>query len=113
MGKGSEACGPTTCAEAILSMGQRLKSSGRWVRAAAIVGEFRRGCGASTEKLRQVAEAMMEEMNKGLASEGGRKLKMIISHVDTLPTGLISKRLMHENQKAWAPFVDSNLPNKS
>ncbi|KAJ8644891.1 hypothetical protein MRB53_006639 [Persea americana] len=87
MGKGSEACGPTTCAEAILSMGQRLKSSGRWVRAAAIVGEFRRGCGASTEKLRQVAEAMMEEMNKGLASEGGRKLKMIISHVDTLPTG--------------------------
>ncbi|QCD93503.1 hexokinase [Vigna unguiculata] len=37
--------------------------------------------------LRQVADAMDVEMHAGLASEGGSKLKMLITFVDNLPSG--------------------------
>jgi hexokinase len=39
--------------------------------------------------LKQVADAMGVEMHAGLASEGGSKLKMLISYVDNLPSGYI------------------------
>ncbi|MFS7902192.1 putative hexokinase [Helianthus anomalus] len=34
-----------------------------------------------------IADAMTVEMHVGLASEGGSKLKMLISYVYNLPTG--------------------------
>lgn len=90
MGKLSEACARTACADAMLVVRRQLQSSGRWARAAAIVGEFRKSCATPTRKLWEVAEAMTAEMNAGLASEGGSKVKMIISYVDNLPTGSVN-----------------------
>lgn len=72
---------------AALVVRQRMKSSGRWARAIALVKEFEEKCGTPEGKLEQIADAMTVEMHAGLASEGGSKLKMLISYVDNLPTG--------------------------
>lgn len=69
---------------------QRKGSSGKWGMAEDIVKRFGEECGTPIEKLKKVAEAMVFEMNKGLASEGGSKLKMLISFVDNLPSGFFS-----------------------
>ncbi|XP_073302543.1 hexokinase-1-like [Primulina huaijiensis] len=74
-------------AVAALVVRQRMKSSGRWVRAMDIVKEFEEKCGTPEVKLKQVAGAMTVEMHAGLASEGESKLKMLISYVDNLPNG--------------------------
>ncbi|ONK69794.1 uncharacterized protein A4U43_C05F26810 [Asparagus officinalis] len=62
-------------------------TAGRWARAAAILKELEEKCATPIGKLRHVADAMTVEMHAGLASEGGSKLKMLISYVDNLPTG--------------------------
>ncbi|KAM5547555.1 hypothetical protein ABKV19_001843 [Rosa sericea] len=80
-------CAAVTCAAAALLVRRRLKSSRRWARAMAILKEFEDKCDTPIGKLRQVADAMTVEMHAGLASEGGSKLKMLISYVDNLPTG--------------------------
>lgn len=72
---------------AALVVRQRMRSSGRWARVMAIVKEFEEKCGTPEVKLKQIADAMTVEMHAGLASEGGSKLKMLISYVDNLPTG--------------------------
>lgn len=64
-----------------------MQSSGKWARAMAILKDFEDKCGTPIGKLRQIADAMTVEMHAGLASEGGSKLKMLISFVDNLPTG--------------------------
>ncbi|KAL2500934.1 Hexokinase-2 [Forsythia ovata] len=80
-------CTAAVCAAAVLLMRHRMKSSGRWAKAEAILRELEEKCGTSTDKLRQVADAMTVEMHAGLASDGGSKLKMLISYVDKLPSG--------------------------
>uniref|UniRef100_A0A5B7AG93 Phosphotransferase n=1 Tax=Davidia involucrata TaxID=16924 RepID=A0A5B7AG93_DAVIN len=80
-------CAATVCAAAALIVRHRMRSSGRWARAMAILKEFEEKCGTPAAKLKQVADAMTVEMRAGLASEGGSKLKMLISYVDNLPTG--------------------------
>ena len=82
-------CAAAVCAAAAVVVRQRMKNSRKWARAMAIVKEFDDKCGAPLGKLRQVADAMTVEMHAGLASEGGSKLKMIISYVDNLPTGSV------------------------
>ncbi|CAA0814685.1 Hexokinase-1 [Striga hermonthica] len=72
---------------AVLLVRRRMRGSGRWARAMAIVDEFEEKCGVPLGRLGQVAEAMTVEMHAGLVSEGGSKLKMLISHVENLPTG--------------------------
>ncbi|KAI4377082.1 hypothetical protein MLD38_014768 [Melastoma candidum] len=66
---------------------REMKISGRWAKAMGIVKEFEEKCATPIGKLRQVADAMSIEMHAGLASEGGSKLKMLISYVDNLPSG--------------------------
>ncbi|KAG9449807.1 hypothetical protein H6P81_009772 [Aristolochia fimbriata] len=80
-------CAATACAVAALIVRHRMRNSGRWARAMAILKEFEEKCATPISKLRQVADAMTVEMHAGLASEGGSKLKMLISYVDNLPTG--------------------------
>ncbi|KDO66582.1 hypothetical protein CISIN_1g010895mg [Citrus sinensis] len=80
-------CAAAVCAAAALVVRRRMKSTGRWARAVAILKEMEEKCGTPIGKLRQVADAMTVEMHAGLASEGGSKLKMLISYVDNLPTG--------------------------
>lgn len=80
-------CAATVCAAAVLVVRHRMKNSGRWVTATAILKDFEERCATPIGKLKQVADAMTVEMHAGLASEGGSKLKMLISYVDNLPTG--------------------------
>lgn len=80
-------CAAAACAVAALVVRHRMKSSGQWARARAILKDLEDTCGTPISKLRQVADAMTVEMHAGLASEGGSKLKMLISYVDNLPTG--------------------------
>lgn len=75
------------CAVAALVLRHRMKKSRKWSQAMGIVRDFREKCATPNGKLRQLADAMTVEMHAGLASEGGSKLKMLISYVDNLPTG--------------------------
>nr|GLL17800.1 hexokinase-1 [Ipomoea trifida] len=64
-----------------------MRKSSKWARCVSILREFEEKCGTPDAKLKQLADAMVVEMHAGLASEGGSKLKMLISYVDNLPTG--------------------------
>ncbi|KAF2301128.1 hypothetical protein GH714_020280 [Hevea brasiliensis] len=66
---------------------RKMRKDGKWARAIEIVKEMEEKCATPIGKLKQVADAMLVEMHAGLASEGGSKLKMLISYVDNLPTG--------------------------
>lgn len=77
----------TVCAIAALIVRHRMRSAARWAKASAILKDLEEKCRTPIDKLRQIADAMTVEMHAGLASEGGSKLKMIISYVDNLPTG--------------------------
>jgi len=81
------ACAAALCPAAALVVRIRMRCSGKWARAMAMLREFEENCGTPIGKLRQVADAMAVEMHAGLASEGGSKLKMLISYVDNLPSG--------------------------
>jgi len=52
-----------------------------------VVRELEEGCATRVGRLRQVVDAMAVEMHAGLASEGGSKLKMLLTFVDNLPNG--------------------------
>ncbi|OAY82144.1 Hexokinase-1 [Ananas comosus] len=80
-------CAAAACAVAVVVVRHRMRSSGLWARAAAVVRELEERCATPIGKLRQIADAMTVEMHAGLASEGGSKLKMLLSYVDNLPTG--------------------------
>lgn len=80
-------CAAAVTAAAVLVIRHRMKSSGKYAKTAAILKELEEKSGTPVTKLRQVADAMCVEMHAGLASEGGSKLKMLISYVDNLPTG--------------------------
>lgn len=77
------------CAVATLIVRHRMCSYRRWSRVLAIARELEEKCATPDSKLKQVADAMTVEMHAGLASEGGSKLKMLISYVDNLPTGFV------------------------
>ncbi|GLJ30494.1 hypothetical protein SUGI_0603460 [Cryptomeria japonica] len=80
-------CAATACAVAALIVRRRAQKNSQFRRAWSIVRELEENCGTPLPKLIQVADAVIVEMNAGLASETGNKLKMIISYVDNLPTG--------------------------
>ncbi|KAF5730845.1 hexokinase family protein [Tripterygium wilfordii] len=76
-----------TCAVAAVVVGRRVKSRRKWRRVVRVLKEFEEACGTPVGRLRQVVDAMAVEMHAGLASEGGSKLKMLLTFVDKLPTG--------------------------
>lgn len=80
-------CAATACVTAAILVRRRVKNSGNWARVLEILRKLDEKCATPTGKLRQVADAMAVEMHAGLASEGGSNLKMILSYVDSLPTG--------------------------
>lgn len=65
----------------------QMKKSSKFAQAEAVVKAVRREFDTPIANLRNLADAMNVEMHAGLASEGGSKLKMLISYVDNLPTG--------------------------
>ncbi|KAJ9537543.1 hypothetical protein OSB04_030276 [Centaurea solstitialis] len=74
-------------AAAVVVVRRRVRRSDRWCKVEEIVKELEEKCDTSNGRLKQIADAMAVEMHAGLASEGGSKLKMLISYVDNLPTG--------------------------
>ncbi|KAF2532810.1 hypothetical protein F2Q70_00029082, partial [Brassica cretica] len=80
-------CAAAVCAASVYIVRRRMQSSGKWARVIEILRVLEEDCATPIGKLRQVADAMTVEMHAGLASEGGSKLKMLISYVDNLPSG--------------------------
>ncbi|XP_020108796.1 hexokinase-3-like [Ananas comosus] len=80
-------CAVVSCAIAAALAWRRARGRGRWRRAAEVVREFEEGCATPVARLRQVVDAMVVEMHAGLASDGGSKLKMLLTFVDSLPDG--------------------------
>ncbi|KAE8705168.1 Hexokinase-1 [Hibiscus syriacus] len=79
-------CGVAVAAAAAVVV-HRRKEVGEMVKVMEIVKDFEEQCATPVSRLKQVSDAMIVEMHAGLASEGGSKLKMLISYVDNLPTG--------------------------
>ncbi|KAG2603257.1 hexokinase-3-like [Panicum virgatum] len=80
-------CAAATCAIAAVLVARRASARARWRRAVALLREFEEGCATPPARLRQVVDAMVVEMHAGLASDGGSKLKMLLTFVDALPNG--------------------------
>ncbi|XP_065867520.1 hexokinase-3-like isoform X2 [Euphorbia lathyris] len=75
------------CAVAGVVVGRRVRSRKKWKKVVGVLKELEESCETSVGRLRQVVDAMAVEMHAGLASEGGSKLKMLLTFVDRLPTG--------------------------
>ncbi|XVF09265.1 hypothetical protein REPUB_Repub07fG0077800 [Reevesia pubescens] len=75
------------CAVAALVVGSRVRSRRKWKRVVGVLKELEESCETTVGRLRQVVDAMAVEMHAGLASEGGSKLKMLLTFVDNLPSG--------------------------
>lgn len=80
----------TACAVGAVAVQRYVRKCRRWGRALEILQELEEKCATPTWKLKRIADAMNVEMHAGLASEGGSKLKMLITYVDKLPTGYYS-----------------------
>lgn len=76
-----------TCAVAAVVVGRRVRSRKKWRKVVGVLKELEEDCGTPVSRLRQVVDAMAVEMHAGLASEGGSKLKMLLTFVDKLPNG--------------------------
>lgn len=58
-----------------------------------ILTKLQHECATPLPVLRHVADSMAADMRSGLAVDGGSDLKMILSYVDSLPTGWVSSIL--------------------
>ncbi|KAJ4790839.1 Hexokinase [Rhynchospora pubera] len=74
------------CVVAVLVIRKRSKGI-KWGKVREMLKEIKLKCALPIERLKQIASAMETEMHAGLASDGGSKLKMLLSYVDKLPTG--------------------------
>ncbi|KFK39983.1 hypothetical protein AALP_AA3G314700 [Arabis alpina] len=52
-----------------------------------VLTTFQKECSTPTPYLRNVADAIADDMRTGLAVQGGRDLEMILTYVDVLPSG--------------------------
>jgi hexokinase len=66
---------------------RKRNGTAKMARAEEILAQLERNCTLPLERLRQLADAMEVEMHAGLALEGGSRVKMLLSYVDSLPTG--------------------------
>ncbi|OVA04177.1 Hexokinase [Macleaya cordata] len=75
-----------TAAVVLLRRWQR-SSERRWRRTQRILRKFASQCAAPLPKLWQIADELVVDMKAGLSSDGRSKLPMLVSYVDSLPTG--------------------------
>ena len=52
-----------------------------------VLTKFKKDCATPTPFLRDVANAIADDMQAGLAVHGGGDLEMILTYVDALPSG--------------------------
>ncbi|XP_057790277.1 hexokinase-3-like [Salvia miltiorrhiza] len=81
-------CAAAACVAAAVMVGRRVRRRRGWRRVVRVLEELEEGCATPVGRLRQVVDAMAVEMHAGLASEGGSKLKMLLTYVHNLPTGM-------------------------
>ena len=65
----------------------RDAEAGRRKKVADVIEELEQTLATPTPLLRGIADAMVEEMERGLRADPHAPLKMLISYVDNLPTG--------------------------
>lgn len=87
VGSFSPATPPTLRGRPRFTMAVRSKS----VSVSPILTKFQKDCDTPLPVLRHVADAMADDMRAGLSVDGGGDLKMILSYVDALPSGYVSK----------------------
>nr|CAB3478255.1 unnamed protein product [Digitaria exilis] len=100
MGKGAAVVGTAVvvCAAAAAAVGvavvvsrrsrrRREAEDERKRKAAAVLEEVEKAMSTPTALLRGIADAMVEEMERGLRADPHAPVKMLISYVDNLPTG--------------------------
>lgn len=78
------------CATAAVVVYRRIKQRWHQGNVLVILKQFQSACAMPPSLLREVAEAMAMEMQAGLVYDGGSRLKMLPSFVESLPTGLVS-----------------------
>ncbi|KAL1555212.1 Hexokinase-3 [Salvia divinorum] len=81
-------CAAAACVTAAVMVTRRMSRRRGWRRLVRVLEELEEGCATPVGRLRQVVDAMAVEMHAGLASEGGSKLKMLLTYVHNLPTGM-------------------------
>ncbi|KAJ7297531.1 hypothetical protein O6H91_Y050800 [Diphasiastrum complanatum] len=64
-----------------------MKDRSNWNHALAILEDFHRESATPLQRLQQIVNAMLVEMRKGLAAENESTMKMLITHINSLPTG--------------------------
>lgn len=80
-------CAMAACIVAAAMVGKRVGKRRKWLKMAKVLEELEESCDTTVFRLKQVVDAMAVEMHAGLASEGGSKLKMLLTYVDKLPNG--------------------------
>lgn len=80
-------CATAAGVVAAVMVGRSVRRRRVWRRVVRVLEELEEGCSTPVGRLRQVVDAMVVEMHAGLASEGGSKLKMLLTYVHNLPTG--------------------------
>lgn len=93
------------CAAAGVVVGRRVSSRRKWGRVLGVLKELEEGCDTPGARLKQVVDAVAVEMHAGLASEGGSKLRMLLTFVDNLPSGYWFSWLSHGISK-WTYPID-------
>ncbi|XP_052157135.1 hexokinase-10 [Oryza glaberrima] len=75
------------CAVAAGMVARRGAARVRWNRAVAVVRDLEERCATPAELLQRVVNSLAIEMFAGLASDGGSKVRMLLTCVDALPDG--------------------------
>ncbi|KAJ8430587.1 hypothetical protein Cgig2_001014 [Carnegiea gigantea] len=74
-----------TCVVAVAVVGRRVRSRRKWMRVVGLLKELEQACQTPLSRLRQVVDAMAVEMHASLVSEGGSKLKMLLTYGIGIP----------------------------
>ncbi|KAJ8543829.1 hypothetical protein K7X08_025447 [Anisodus acutangulus] len=80
-------CALAACIVAAAMVGKRARRRRKWKKMVKVLEELEECCDTPVGRLKQVVDAMAVEMHAGLASEGGSKLKMLLTYVDKLSNG--------------------------
>ncbi|KAG8085343.1 hypothetical protein GUJ93_ZPchr0010g8763 [Zizania palustris] len=80
-------CAAVACAVAAEMAARRGMAWCRWYRAVEVVRDLEQRCATPTEQLQRVVNSLAVEMFAGLVTEGGSRVRMLLTCVDALPDG--------------------------
>lgn len=77
------------CSVAAVMVRGRVRRRRKWRKVVGLLKDLEESFETPLGRLRQMVDAVAVEMQAGLVSEGGSKLKMLLTFVDDLPNGLV------------------------